>query len=257
MPLLHRWLGNPLFSLLARWWFKAPIHDVYCGLRAFRKDLVTRLDLKFTGMEFASEMIIKASLQRVSMAEVPITLHPDGRKAHAPHLKTFRDGWRTLRLFLVFSPRWLFLVPGAGAVLLGLLGYAIALPGMRWFGVTFDVHTLLVASLAILCGHQAIHFAVFAKTFAINEGLLPEDPHMSAFFRVATLERGIAVGVAALVAGLALLVVAVNHWRLQEFGPLHYPTTMRWVIPGATLIALGVQTLFGSFFTSVLSLRRR
>lgn len=257
MPLLHRWLGNPLFSFLARWWFHAPIHDVYCGLRGFRKDLVERLDLRVAGMEFATEMIIKASLRRVEMAEVPITLHPDGRRAHAPHLRTFRDGWRTLRFFLLYSPRWLFLVPGALCVLAGLAGYAIAMPSVSLGGITFDIHTLLVASLAILVGHQAMFFAVFTKTFAVNEGLLPEDPHLSAFFRVATLERGLALGAAAFAVGVVLLLLTVNRWRLAGFGPLDYPSTMRWVIPSATFIALGVQTVLGSFFVSILSLRRR
>ena len=257
MPFLHRWLGNPLFSFLARWWFHAPIHDVYCGLRGFRKDLVERLDLRVAGMEFATEMIIKASLRRVEMAEVPITLYPDGRRAHAPHLRTFRDGWRTLRFFLLYSPRWLFLVPGALCVLTGLAGYAIAMPAVRLGGITFDIHTLLVASLAILVGHQAMFFAVFTKTFAVNEGLLPEDPHLSAFFRVATLERGLALGAAAFAVGVVLLLLTVNRWRLAGFGPLDYPSTMRWVIPSATFIALGVQTVLGSFFVSILGLKRR
>jgi glycosyltransferase involved in cell wall biosynthesis len=257
MPFLHRWLGNPFFSLLARSWFGAPIHDVYCGLRGFKKELVEQLGLRFVGMEFATEMIIKASLRGVRMTEVPITLHPDGRTSHAPHLKTFRDGWRTLRFFLLYSPRWLFLVPGALCVLFGILGYAVAMPGMTVLGVTFDVHTLLVASLAILCGHQAIFFAVFTKTFATNEGLLPENRHLTAFFRVATLEKGLILGLLGIVVGLALILVAVNEWRARDFGSLDYPSTMRWVIPGATSIALGVQTVLGSFFVSILGLRRK
>lgn len=257
MPFLHRWFGNPFFSLLARSWFRAPIHDVYCGLRGFTKELVARLDLGFTGMEFATEMIIKASLRGVRIAEVPITLHPDGRRAHAPHLRTFRDGWRTLRFFLLYSPRWLFLAPGILAVLLGLVGYVVAMPGMRVLGVAFDAHTLLVASLAILCGHQAIVFALFTKTFATNEGLLPENRALTAFFRFATLEKGLTLGAVAIAVGVALLLVAVNHWRLGGFGNLDFPSTMRWVIPGATLVALGVQTVLGSFFVSILSLRRR
>src|SRR6478735_3632412 len=150
MPFLHRWWGNPMFSFLARKWFRAPIHDVYCGLRGFTKAHFEKLDQRCTGMEFATEMIIKSSLYSARIAEVPITLHPDGRKAHAPHLRTFRDGWRTLRFFLIFSPRWLFLVPGCCLVLLGVLGYALALPGVKFGAVTFDAHTLLFASLAIL-----------------------------------------------------------------------------------------------------------
>src|SRR5688500_14847111 len=175
MPCLHRGWGNPMFSLFARWGFHAPIHDVYCGLRGFRRDFYQSLDQRCTGMEFATEMIIKASLYGAKIGEVPITLHPDGRKSHAPHLRTFRDGWRTLRFFLMYSPRWLFLFPGLWLVLLGLIGYGVALPGLTLNGVNFDAHTLLFASLAILCGYQATLFAIFTKTFAISEGLMPED----------------------------------------------------------------------------------
>src|SRR5271165_5713525 len=176
MPFLHRWCGNPLFSMLARRWFHAPVHDIYCGMRGFRKDAYERLNLRCTGMEFATEMIINASRHGLRIAEVPITLSPDGRQSHAPHLNTFRVGWRTLRFFLIYCPRWLFLIPGAVLILLGVIGYGLALPGVTIRGMTLDAHTLLFASLAILCGYQAILFAIFTKTFAIAEGLIPEDP---------------------------------------------------------------------------------
>jgi glycosyltransferase involved in cell wall biosynthesis len=257
MPLLHRWWGNPMFSFLARQMFGSPIHDIYCGMRGFSKELYTKLDLRCTGMEFATEMIIKSSLQAVRMAEVPITLHPDGRKAHAPHLKTFRDGWRTLRFFLMCSPRWLFLLPGLGLLLLGLAGYAVALPALRIGGITLDAHTLLFSSLALLCGCQMILFAVFTKTFAISEGLLPEDPRMNRFFKIMYLERGILLSLAAMFAGGVLLAGAVNQWRAANFGPLDYAHTMRWVIPGSTLMALGLQLLLASFFVSILGMKRR
>lgn len=257
MPWSHRWIGNPLFSLLVRWWFRAPIHDVYCGLRGFTKDLYRRLDQRCTGMEFAAEMIIKSSLYRVSIAEVPITLHPDGRKAHAPHLKTFRDGWRTLRFFLMYSPRWLFLVPGVLLIALGVLGYALALPAVHLGNIIFDAHTLLFASVAILCGYQAILFAIFAKTFAMNEGLLPEDRRLRRFFEIVNLERGVLLGILALLVGIGLLLAAVNQWRLAGFGRLDYAHTMRWVIPGATLTALGFQTVLSGFFVSILGMMRR
>lgn len=257
MPLLHRWWGNPMFSLMAQWWFHAPIHDVYCGLRGFTKDLYNRLDQRCTGMEFATEMIIKSSLYGLKIAEVPITLHPDGRKAHAPHLKTFRDGWRTLRFFLMYSPRWLFLVPGALLILAGLAGFALAMPGMTIRGMTFDAHTLLFSSLAILCGYQSVLFAIFTKTFAISEGLMPEDPGLTRFFELVNLEKGLIVSSAVLLVGLALLLAAVNQWRVAGFGPLDYARTMRLVIPGATLTALGFQTILSSFFISILGMRRR
>ena len=257
MPFSHRWLGNPMFSRMARRMFAAPIHDVYCGLRGFTKDLYQRLDLRCEGMEFATEMIIKASLQRARIAEVPITLHPDGRKAHAPHLRTVRDGWRTLRFFLVFSPRWLFLLPGCALGLLGLAGYAVAMPGLKIGGVTFDAHTLLFSTLAILLGYQSVLFALLAKTFAINEGLLPKDPHLDRFFQTMYLERGLLLGTVTLLAGLALLGVAVARWWAVHFGPLDYAQTMRWVIPGVMLTALGFQTILSSFFVSILSLKKR
>jgi glycosyltransferase involved in cell wall biosynthesis len=263
MPRLHRWLGNPMFSRLARWWFKAPIHDVYCGLRGFTRELYDRLDQRCTGMEFATEMIIKASLYGEKIAEVPITLHPDGRKAHRPHLKTFRDGWRTLRFFMLYSPRWLFLVPGLFMILLGVIGYALAFPrygdelGARIRGVHFDAHTLLFSSVAILCGYQSILFAVLTKVFAISEKLMPQTPKMTRIFRLFTLERGLVAGTTMLVAGLALLVTAVLIWWNRELGNLPYPKTMRVVVPGATLTALGFQTILSSFFMSVLGLARK
>ncbi len=258
MPFSHRWLGNPMFSLLVRRWFRAQsIHDVYCGLRGFTTAFYRRLGLRCTGMEFATEMIIKASLFKERIAEVPITLHPDGRRSHPPHLRTFRDGWRTLRFFLMYSPRWLFLIPGAALVLLGLAGYAVAMPALTWHGITFDAHTLLIASLAILCGYQTILFAIFTKTFAVSEGLLPEDPYYTRFYRLANLERGLVIAAFALLIGVALLLTAANHWRLTGFGRLDYRQTMRLVVPGMTLTALGFQTLMSSFFVSILGMKRR
>jgi glycosyltransferase involved in cell wall biosynthesis len=257
MPFLHRWWGNPLLSWLASRWFDSPVHDVYCGMRGFRRASYERLGQQCTGMEFATEMIIKASLFRFRISEVPITLHTDGREQHARHLKTFRDGWRTLRLFLIYSPRWLFLMPGAILICLGLIGYGFALPGAEIDGVRLDVHTLLFASLAILCGFQSILFAVLTKTFAIGEGLMPADPRMRRFFQLVNLERGLLVACAALLVGIGLLLVALNQWRLVGFGALDYAVTMRWAIPGTLLTAVGFQMVLFSFFASILGLRRR
>lgn len=257
MPITHRWIGNPMFSIMARRMFSSPIHNVYCGMRGFTKTLYTRLDLRCTGMEFATEMIIKASLQKAKISEIPITLHRDGRKSHAPHLKTVRDGWRTLRFFLLLSPRWLFLVPGGVLILFGLAGYAVALPGLKIGKITFDAHTLLFASLGVLLGYQSVLFAVFTKTFAINEGILPEDAEFRRFFQVMKLERGLVLGAGAFLFGLVLLAEAVRQWWLADFGSLDYSHTMRWVIPGVTLAALGFQTFLSSFFVSILGMKRR
>lgn len=257
MPFSHRWFGNPLFSWLTRWMFGAPIHDVYCGMRGFTKDLFARLDQRCTGMEFATEMIIKACLYGEKIGEVAITLHPDGRTSHAPHLRTIRDGWRTLRFFLVYSPRWLFLMPGAWLILLGLIGYGLAMPGLTMWGLTLDAHTLLFASLGILCGYQSILFAIFTKAFAITEGLMPPDPRLTRFFEIINLERGLMIASAALLIGIGLLLAAVNEWRLVGFGNLDYAHTMRLVVPGVTLTALGFQTVLSSFFISIVGMRRR
>jgi glycosyltransferase involved in cell wall biosynthesis len=257
MPFLHRWWGNPMFTLMARWWFHAPTHDIYCGLRGFTKELYQRLELRCTGMEFATEMIIKASLYGAHIAEVPITLHPDGRKAHAPHLKTFRDGWRTLRFFILYSPRWLFLTPGLLLVILGLIGYGLVLSRVTIGGVGFDAHSLLFASLGLITGYQSVVFAVFTKTFAVNEGLMPRDVRLESFFKVVNLERGLIAAAIVLIFGLTLLLWAVNQWRLTGFGHLDYARMMRVVIPGATLTTLAVQTIFSSFFISLLGMQRR
>ncbi len=257
MPLSHRWVGNPLFSRMARRMFSAPVHDIYCGLRGFTRELYDRLELQCDGMEFATEMIIKASLHGARIAEIPITLRPDGRKTHAPHLRTVRDGWRTLRFFLVFSPRWLFLAPGFFLAALGVLGYGLALPGVTLGGVTFDAHTLLFSSLAVMLGYQSVLFAICAKTYAINEGLLPRDPRFDRLFKVIYLEVGLVAGALAFLAGLVLLGAAVLQWKAAHFGRLDYAVTMRWVIPGATLTALGFQTVLFSFFLSILGMKRR
>ena len=258
MPFLHRWWGNPMFSLMVRSWFRAPIHDVYCGMRGFTKELYERLDQRCTGMEFATEMIIKSSLYKVRIAEVPITLHPDGRKSHAPHLRTFRDGWRTLRFFLLYSPRWLFLYPGLLLVILGtLVGITLSIGPLRIGEVVFDAHTLLYASAAVIIGVQASVFAILTKIFAINEGLLPEDERLNRLFKYVTLESGIFFGAALLIAGLTASILAVRFWEAESFGRLDYATMLRVVIPSVTALTVGFQIILSSFFLSVLGLRRK
>lgn len=261
MPSLHRWWGNPMFSWMARLWFKSPLNDVHCGMRAFRKDFYEGIDQRCTGMEFATEMTIKASLYGYRIAEIPITLYPDGRKSRPPHLKTFRDGWRHLRLYLMYTPRWLFLLPGIALILLGLVGYSVALPNLtiNLFGkpIRFDVHTLLFASLFLLSGFQVLLFAFFTKIFAISAGLLPKDARMEKLFEHVNLERGLILSGGGLAVGLVLLGLAFNDWRLSGFGDLDYARTMRLVIPGATLTALSIQAIFSSFFASILGMKRK
>jgi glycosyltransferase involved in cell wall biosynthesis len=257
MPFSHRWLGNPMFTAMVKKMFGAPINDVYCGLRGFRNDFYKQLDLRCCGMEFATEMIIKASLFKADIAEVPITLHPDGRKAHAPHLRTFRDGWRTLRFFMVYSPRHLFQVPGILLLTLGLIAYTLAIPGSQVFGLNLDAHTMLFGTLAILMGYQLVQFAVFSKTFAIEQGLMPVDKSLKKHSKLLTLERSLIFGTSVFLLGGVLLGFAVNKWRLAGFGELDYASTMRIVIPGLTLAAIGFQTITASFFMGVLKLARR
>ena len=257
MPFLHRWWGNPMFSAMVRRWFGAPIHDVHCGMRAFDARFIRGINLRCTGMEFASEMVIKATLGGARIGEVPITLHKDGRIAQAAHLRTFRDGWRHMRFYLLFSPRWLFLLPGAALILAGLLGYAIAMPRLTIGGVTFDVHTLLFASLAIICGYQSILFAVLTKVYGIEAGMLPPDPRMNRLFRWINLERGLLAGGLTMLGGMALLGSAMVQWAVADFGPLDYGHTMRAVIPGVLLTAVGFQSVLSSFFLSILGLRQR
>ena len=257
MPWLHLWFGNPVLSWIAQRWFGTPIHDIYCGMRAFKRSSYEQLSQRCTGMEFATEMIVKATLYRMQIGEVPITLHPDGRVSHPPHLRTFRDGWRTVRFFLLCSPRRLFLWPGAVLVAMGVLGYALAMPAVTIHGATFDAHTLLFASLAILTGCQSILYGLFAKVFAVSEGLLPPDPGIQRLRTFLSLERGLALGVAFGGLGLALLLRGVSIWFAAGFGRLDYASTMRVVVPGVTLTSLGVQTVLGAFLLSIFELRRR
>lgn len=257
MPALHRILGNPLLSSIVRRWFAVKVHDVYCGLRGFRRELIQELHVQSPGMEFAAEMVIKAGLFRRRMSEVPITLRVDGRRLGRPHLRTFRDGWTTLCLFLMCCPRRLFLLPGAGLIVAGCVGYVLALLGANVSGAVLGAHTLLVSSLALMMGYQSILFAAFTKFYGISAGLLPPSDRFVRVTRWLTPGRGLFAGTAALLSGLALILVAWNDWRLAGFGPLNYATEMRWVIPGVTLAAMGFQTTLAGFFAGILRLGQR
>ena len=257
MPWKHRWIGNPVLSFIGRLFFNSPATDFHCGLRAFSKSAYERMDLRTTGMEFASEMVIKATLRDLSMAEVPITLHPDGR-SRPPHLRSWRDGWRHLRFMLLFSPRWLFLAPGlvlagAGAFLVSALSFG----PLRVGSASLDSGTLAVAGMALLLGIQLLSFSLFVKVFTVSQGLLPRDRFLEQVLRVASLERMIVLGGLLLVAGSGLLLHAFVLWRDAGFGPLSYSENMRRLLPAATLILVGLQTVFSGFFVSVLGLQTR
>jgi glycosyltransferase involved in cell wall biosynthesis len=257
MPALHRYLGNPVLTTLGRLFFRSPVGDFHCGLRGFSKAAVTKLNLQTTGMEFASEMVVKATLHSMRVTEVPTILSPDGR-TRAPHLRSWRDGWRHLRFLLLYSPRWLFLYPGALLMLAGLVVMLWLVPGPRVIaGVRFDVHTLLYGAAAIIIGFQSILFAVFTKVFAISEGLLPEDPRLNRTFQYVTLEVGLIVALVLISAGLGGSVYAYWYWDRLSFGNLDPAQTMRVVIPAVTCLTVGCQTLFSSFFLSILGLKRR
>ena len=255
MPWKNRWLGNPSLSFLGRLLFRCPARDFHCGLRGFARDACRELGLKTTGMEFASEMVIKATLKSLRIAEVPITLHPDGR-SRPPHLKPWRDGWRHLRFMLIYSPRWLFLVPGLLLSVLGALaGAALAVGTIRLGNVQFSTGTLAVACMAVIIGIQLVAFAFFTKVFAVGQGLLPEDPKFSRVFKTFTLERGICFGLAIMAVGLGLLLHSLWLWKQAGYGLLPYADNMRRLLPAVTLVVVSIQTVFSSFFMSVLGLK--
>jgi hypothetical protein len=257
MPALHRYLGNPLLSFVGRRLFGTPCGDIYCGLRGFDREKVAALDIRSTGMEFAIEMVVKATMQGLAVTEVPTVLSPDA-EGREPHLRTWRDGWRSLRLLLLSSPRWLFLYPGLALLAIGLAGMAWLLPAERTVGdVTFDVSTLLYAGLAIVVGLQSVYFFLTARWFGISEGLLPDDPRFRRLLGAHTLELGLVAGLLLVAGGLGLSVYALATWNEQGFGDLDYPDILRIVIPGATLITCGMQTALSSLFLSVLALGRR
>ena len=255
MPPLHRYLGNPVLTGIGRLFFRSPSGDFHCGLRGFDRAAILGLDLQTPGMEFASEMVIKATIAGLRITEVPTTLSPDGR-SRPPHLRSWRDGWRHLRFLLLFSPRWLFLYPGLAAFILGSLTMIWLLPGPRRVsGVTFDIHTLLYASLAVTVGYQAIQFWTFAKVYGMRERIVPPDPWFRRAIGIATLERGLIAGLLLLAIGLGIGIVALFAWDTSRFGEMSPTVTMRLVIPSSTAILLAFQTAYGAFFLSVLEIR--
>jgi len=248
MPFLHRYLGNPVLTGIGKLLFNSACNDFHCGLRGFRKDAISSLELQTTGMEFASEMVVKATLHKMQVTEVPTTLSPDGR-SRPPHLNTWRDGWRHLRFLLMYSPRWLFFYPGIFLILAGMLATLSLLPSP-------EVHSLLYSSTAMTIGFQILMFALFTKVFGISEGLLPEDRRLNRLLKYLNLETGLITGCVLLVMGTAASVYAFGIWGQHDFGSLNPTETMPIVIPGVTCLALGIQAIFSSFFLSILGLKR-
>ncbi|MGA3130602.1 MAG: glycosyltransferase family 2 protein [Terracidiphilus sp.] len=257
MPWKNRMIGNPILSFIGRLFFRSQVEDFHCGIRGFTKNAFDSLDLRTTGMEFASEMVIKAQLKGMRIAEVPTVLNHDGR-SRPPHLRPYRDGWRHLRFMLMHSPRWLFLYPGYFLILLGVAGCIWLLPGPRRIGsIGFGVHTLLYAFVSVLLGFQLAAFAVFTKVFAISEGLLPEDPRFNRAFHYITLETGLATGGLLIFLGIGGSILAVSGWAKDSFGALDPEHMLRVVMPAVFSLTLGVQIVCSSFFLSILGLRRR
>jgi glycosyltransferase involved in cell wall biosynthesis len=257
MPPLHRYLGNPVLTGIGRLFFRSPVGDFHCGLRGFRADAVRGLGLATDGMEFASEMVVRATVDGLRITEVPATLSPDGR-SRPPHLRSFRDGWRHLRFLLLLSPRWLFLYPGSALMLLGLASMLWLLPGPRTlFGLGLGVNTLVFSGAAIVCGFQAVTFAIFAKVFAINARLLAPDPRVRRFTSLLNVEVGMALGALLIVAGVAGAAYSLGLWKIAAYGALNPEATLRLVAPAATAMIVGLQLVFSSFFLGVLGLRRQ
>ena len=258
MPPLHKYLGNPVLSTIGRVFFSIPVRDFHCGLRAFNRDRILALNLRTTGMEFASEMVVKASLAKYRLTEVPTTLSPDGR-SRPPHLRSWRDGWRHLRFLLLYSPRWLFFYPGIATFAVGLILSALLLPGPLPIpgGHTLDVDTLTYSLGLVLIGAHITVFAVSAKVFGTQEGFLPVNPQFERLFKYITLETGVLFGAFLLLCGAGILGYAFYLWHAAGYGHMSPERMLRLTLPSATCFMLGVEAIFGSFFLSLLGLNRR
>jgi glycosyltransferase involved in cell wall biosynthesis len=252
MPALHQYLGNPVLTFLARFFFDTPSGDVYCGLRGFTKEAYERMKLQSLGMEFALEMVVKATLTKLRIAEVATTLSPDA-EGREPHLRSWRDGRRSLRLYLFCSPNWLFLIPGIGMLIAGFVsGAQLILGPVHFGGVGFDIHTLAYSAAAILIGAQAIWFYMFAKMLALGLGLIPDDERFARLIKAFHLEHGVACGAFIFLAGIAAALYGVFLWRQEGYGDLDPFVMMRLTIPSALAMALGVQITLSSLFVSLL-----
>lgn len=255
MPPLHRYIGNPVLSGLGRLFYRSKIGDFHCGLRGYNRESIIGLDLKTTGMEYASEMVVKSTLNNLKITEVPTILSPDGR-SRAPYLRSWSDGWRHLKFLLVYSPRWLFFYPGIFLFLLGVVCTIILTMGtVRINDVSFDTTTLLYSSMAMISGLQIVFFALFTKVYASKAKLLPEDKKFEKKLEKFTLERGIIIGAGLILIGIIATIIAVLYWKNREFGNLMPSHIMRITIPAVTLFVIGLQISFSSFFLYILNIK--
>ena len=255
MPFLHRYLGNPILSFIGRAFFRARIGDFHCGLRGFRRDAILGLGLQTSGMELASEMVVRAAIDNLTIAEVPTTLAVDGR-SRPPHLRTWHDGWRHLRFLLMFSPRWLFLYPGLALIALGMFGVAVLFPGPLMISADFgfDDHTFLVSAIAVLVGVQVVGFGVIARHFATAHALLPPSRPLAALLSIISLERGLMIAAGVVCTGVAGVGWSLWQWALVDFGPLTAPVVMRVLTAALVLVAIGVQQAFTFFLLGVIDM---
>ena len=258
MPFLHRYLGNPVLSFIGRLFFGSKARDFHCGLRGFRQDIVSVLNLRTTGMEFASEMVVKATIFNLKITEVATTLSPDGR-SRPPHLRTWRDGWRHLRFLLIYSPRWLFLIPGIFLMLLGfILSLLIIQKPFNIIGnIQLDTNTLLYAGAFMIVGFQAFIFGIFTRAYAVQAGFLPQNDQLIKWLDIMSLEKGLIAGLIIFFAGIFGTIHSLTLWNEVHFGRLDYPSILRIVIPSVVAIILGLQTILSSFFISVLNVNKK
>ena len=257
MPFLHKYLGNPVLSWIGRLFFKIKIGDFHCGLRGFNCDRIKALNMRTTGMEFASEMVVRAGLGAYRIEEVPTTLAKDGR-SRAPHLRTWRDGWRHLCFLLMYSPKWLFLLPGVFLLGVGLSMAFVLLPGSVVIGgVAFDIHTFAVACITVLVGVQSIAFAVIARRFATAHKLIPPSPRFSSILEMLTLEAFVIGSAAIGLVGLTGLIWCIVQWASTGFGPLEYSVVLRILILSLTSLAIGVQLALTGFLSAIIEIPTR
>lgn len=257
MPPLHRYLGNPVLSFIGRLFFPSEIGDFHCGLRGYEREAMLKLDLHTTGMEYASEMVVKATMYGLKMTEVPTTLSPDGR-SRAPHLRSFRDGWRHLKFLLLHSPNWLFLYPGMVFCVLGLIITASLMFGpVQIGGVVFDIHTMLYGSAMIMIGTNMIFFSLFTRIYAIRTNFIPTKESVATKLANVTTEKGAVTGVLLTLAGIAMTIAAFVIWKDTSFGNLNPQEMMRMTIPALTLMVVGIEMIFASFFIGILNIKHQ